>query len=373
MKNVEYTKSQNISYSAIPANSKNYAANIKNIKYKMHQRINSKGVVDIQFNWIFVLIAGFVIFLFIISIALSQKHSAENQISIDTMNQITTLLKGKQQAPNVYSEISFSRTDVSFTCDPQFYLFSYKIANSQPNMLPVEIIFAPKLMNTNKLLVWSQSFNLGFPVGVFTYVTTPDSIILIYNNSDTGDMANELFTDLNTSTNITHKYITSVNDYSAFAHRTIVCFGSSCPTVNTDYIKIVPGDAGLFDYGNVTFHTKGYSQSQDNTYTQPYITKAGLYGAIFSNSYDFYRCQMTRALTQFEIKRELIQSRMILIQNDLPESTCRSTINETLESEIISMQNPVLNSNNITNLYEQSNNLDIKNTYLSLYSCPKLY
>ena len=42
-------------------------------------------------------IAGFVIFLFIISIALSQKHSAENQISIDTMNQITTLLRQRHK------------------------------------------------------------------------------------------------------------------------------------------------------------------------------------------------------------------------------------------------------------------------------------
>jgi len=384
MKNVEDTNSQDIL-----SEKKSYIKSITNSKFLMtlirHNKHNRKGVVDVQFNWIFVMIAGFVIFLFIISIALSQKHNAENQMSIDVMNQITTLLNGKQQTPNMYSEISFTRADVVFTCDPSFNLFSFKIANAQPIMLPVDMIFAPKQVNTNKLLVWSQPFTLGFPVGVFTYVTTPDAIILIYNKSATSTYANELFTDLNITSNISHEYMTDENDYSNFARRTIVCFNddanppsNSCPIAqNYDYIKISPAApasssvTSLFDYGTVTFHKKGSTNADKSS---PYITKAGLYGAIFSNSNDFYKCQMSRALTQFEIKRELMQTRMILIQNDLPdESDCRVTINETLESEIMSMQNPVLSPIDITNLYTQSNQLDIKNTYLALYSCPKLY
>jgi hypothetical protein len=335
-------------------------------------RTNSRGVIDAQFNWIFVLIAGFVIFLFIISIIFSQKRNAEAQAGLATMNQISTLLKSKQQTADVYSEITLPRTDFAFRCDPDSEIFNIKISNSGTNSLPVEIIFAPQSFNTNKLMIWSRAFNAGFPVSVFTYITTADSIILIYNDSTTTNAyAAELFADLDYASNITHKYISATNEYSGYKHRTVVCFDSKCPTgANAEYIKIKPADnVGLFDYGNVTFQRT----SQGGPKTLPYLSKAGLYGAIFSNSPEFYKCQMSRALKQFEVRRSLVGARLVLIQNTLPEGVCKLTINVTLDSEIGAMNHPNLTSDNIKALYIKSKDLDNVNTDLKLSDCPTIY
>jgi len=375
MKNVKNHKS------SIKSNFEKVKKDINSFTHSFASIKNRIGVMDIQLNWIFVLIAGFVIFLFIISIAFSQRHNAQTQADIGIMNQITTLLKGKQQTSDMYSEITFPRTDIEFTCS-SYSQFSFNIANAQPAQLPVEIIFTPKLVNTNKIMVWSQPFTLGFPVSIFTYITTPNSVILIFNDGDATNYDEQLFSDLDSVSNITHKYITegTENAYSGFSRRTIVCFhdadasADNCPSAQDfDYIKIFPAK-DLFDYGNVTFHNKGDNAIQDEHNTLPYITKAGLYGAIFSNSKEFYSCQMSRAMTQFEIKRTLIQSRLTFIQNDLQDpSDCKDGVTVTLNTEIASMQNPVLKWDNVTNLYQMSNDLDRRNSELGLKSCPKLY
>jgi len=354
--------------------------NVKNNKINNNKR-SRRGVIDAQFNWIFVMIAGFVIFLFIIGIVLSQKSAADKQTSITVINQITALLKGKQQTSDIYSEITFPRTEVTFRCDPDDGTFNFRIGNSVTNQLPVEIIFAPQSTSTNKLMVWSQAFMTGFPVGAFTYITTADSIILIFNNSEDNrnEYAEDLFADL--PSNITHKYITSLSDYSSFKKRRIVCFEGYCPgnfgtgTADADYLKISPGQgSGLYDYGNVTFHKKGSNGAATNS-VMPYVSKAGLYGAIFSDSRDYYTCQMSRAMKQFEIERSIVERRLFLIQNNLGEGECRTTINSTLDYQIIPMNSDTkLKWSNITDLNYNIKALDLRNINLGFNSCgPGIY
>lgn len=349
--------------------------NVKNI-IQRRRKSNQKGVIDVQFNWIFVMIAGFVMFLFIISIVFAQKRNADTQAGISAINQITALLKGKQQTANVYSEITLPRTNINFRCDASTEYFTFKIENSERTQLPTEIIFAPQDLTTNKIMVWSQAFDLGFPVSVFTYITTADSIILIYNTSSS-PYASQIYNDL--PSNVTKKIVEDnieIEKYKGYARVKIICFDDTeCPpAAKYDYINITPAQgAELYEYGNVTFHKKS-TTADKVTQTVPYITKSGLYGAIFSDNPEYYNCQMSRALKQFEVKRSLVESRLALIQDALPDGDCRTTINVSLSFEINEMRNPYLNEGNITSLHKNIGYLDNSNTNLILDSCrPKIY
>ncbi|HEY9703721.1 MAG TPA: hypothetical protein V6C58_14835, partial [Allocoleopsis sp.] len=221
---------------------------------KFHLRkIPKKGVVDVQFNWIFILIAGFVIFLFIISIVFKQKANSDKQSGITSVNQITTLLKGKQQTGNVYSEISIPRTDIEFRCDSDTKYFTYKVGDSERIQLPVEFIFTKGTISTNKLVVWTQSFDLGFPVGVFSYITTPDAMILIYGDSSDSDVS-ELYQSI--PGNITRVMSKDLDKYKDHSNLVIVCFDNDCPATSYSYIKIEPKASGSYNYGTVMFHRK---------------------------------------------------------------------------------------------------------------------
>jgi hypothetical protein len=347
--------------------------NVKNI-IQRRKKINRKGVIDVQFNWIFVMIAGFVIFLFIISIVFAQKRNAEAQVGISSMNQITALLKSKQQAPNIYSEINLPSTNINFKCDEATQYFTFKIENAERAQLPTEIIFAPQDLTSNKIMVWSQAFDLGFPVSVFTYITTADSIILIYNTSE-NPYALQIYNDL--PSNVTKKLVKDTVDiqkYKGYARIKIICFSDTgCPTATQyDYTIITTKGDGLYSYGNVTFHKKS-AALDPATQTASYITKSGLYGAIFSDTIGYYRCQTFRALNQFEVKRSLVESRLTLIQDVLPQGNCRKTINMSLDWEVNNMRNLYLNEDNITFLQQNIKDMDKSNTNLILDSCAKIY
>jgi len=366
--------------------------NVKNNIQKRNRRnlqFHHKGIIDVQFNWIFVMIAGFVMFLFIISIVFAQKRSADTQAGISAANQINTLIKGKQQTANVYSEITIPLEKVNFQCDAAYDTFTFKIENAQPTPLQTEIIFAPQNLATNKIIIWSQAFTVGFPVSVFTYISTDKSMILIYNDSES-TYASQIYADL--PNNISRRQIsdpTEISAYNSYDHVKIICFeGSGCPPANYEYMRIIPGSSttggvtapisnmqvGLYDYGTVIFHKKGSTLPDSALQTTYYITESGLYGAIFSDNVGFYNCQMSRALKQFEVKRSLVESRLLLLQNVLePDSECRVATNTTLELEIKDMRNPVLNADNVSSLYINSKYLDARNTDLQLSSCPQIY
>jgi len=338
---------------------------------------NKKGVIEVQFNWIFILIAGFVIFIFIIGIIFSQKSNAEKQSTIQISNQIITLLKGKQQTADVYSEINFPHASINFRCEmiENASYFSFKIDGSDRVVLPTEVIFAPKDITTDKLIVWTQAFNLGFPINIFSYITTSDIIILIINDSNTDTYyAKEL--SENIPSNITHHVIdmTDLNNYVSNKNKKVVCFADNCNNIpiGYDYIEITPSSyqSDLFSYGNITFRKSGLSVTPEPL---PYIAKAGLLGAIFSDTKDYYYCQMSRAMNHYEIKRDLTERRLVMIQNDTSNNNCKQKINITLVQNIKPYENIIFNYINITSLYKNTIDLDIRNSDLTLSSCPKLY
>ncbi len=360
--------------------------NINSPKSKTELNKNTRGIIDVQFNWVFIAIVGSIIFIFIITIAFSQKSSAEKQADIQISNQITTLLKGKQQSSDVYSEIKFPVKDISFKCEQlgnESY-FSFKIANAERTILPSEVIFAPKDSNTNKLIVWTQAFTTGFPVNIFSYVTTPDAIILIIKDApiapNTKGYAEVLSENL--PSNITHKIIilSDLNDgkYKGYKNKKIICFNKDCGATITDYnyLQITPksqDSSEIFIYGNVTFYKQGIATLPPYKKPLPYITKAGLYGAIFSDTPEYYSCQMQRAINHYEIKRNITEKRLLLIKKDIKNGDCQNKIQVILDDNFYKYNKVEFNYNNITALHLNTINLDMRNIDLGLSNCPKMY
>jgi hypothetical protein len=340
---------------------------------------NKRGIIDVQFNWIFIAVAGSIIFIFIIAIVFSQKTNAEKQTNIQISNQLTTLLKGKQQTSDVYSELNFPNTNINFRCEitgnnPDFEgYFTFRMADSERILLPTEIIFAPKDINTNKLVIWTQSFNLGFPVNIFSYVSTSDFIILIVDDST--QTSPKYVIDLNTSipSNITHKIISSsdVNNYERYKNKKIICFNGHCPSNIDKYLDITPTTSNLFEYGTVEFNQK----ISPTTTSLPYISKAGLMGAIFSDDATYYSCQMIRAFNHYEIKRDLTERRLAMLSNFTVSNDCKIKLNNTIDNNIKVNRNKKfpMSSNEIEALYKSTLRLDINNVDLTLSNCPKIY
>ncbi len=334
-----------------------------------------KGMVDVQFNWIFILITGFVIFLFIISIVINQKSNADKQLVASVITQLSTILSG-----NVYSEISLTETAMVFDCNPDTQYFNYKISNSQRIELPLEIIFTRKGYTGSTIQVWSQDFNLPFSSGRFLYLTSKNSPIWFYNSTsgtaqgiESNARAKQVFDQL--PSNMTKRFVNDAQIETLkkqYAQYRIVCF-SECPIGNS-YVKIIPDtQANIFSTGTVQYVVDGTSV---NT-AQPYLGKEGVFGAVFSEDANFYRCQMSRAFTQWEIKRTLVEQRVTLLEYDLLSNPQCSSLLLPIKNTLTLMKNPVFDKTTIDKLYQyafiHTQSIRVTNNDLRLQSCPTLY
>lgn len=334
-------------------------------------RNSKKSAIEIQFNWIFVIIAGTVIFIFIISLILSQKKDVETQISQDVLKQLATNIKGKQQLSDTFSQMETPPATFTFTCDPVDLTADFKISGSQRESLPLEIIFAPREFNAQKMNIWTLSFAVPFTVTRFIYLTPPNMIFIIYNSTPASQQySREVYNAL--PSNITKRYIDKEtnleNALKGFKNYRIICFDNCPQPANYKFISIFPLGPDIFSYGKVRYN----NIAQDVANIPQYIGQASLLGAIFSEDEKYYQCEMSRAFKQFEIKRSLHRERVLLLQTDLQSINPQcvpvfalplSTLNE--------MRNKKLND--AEQLYDLSNTLKRDNTDLTFKGCPLIY
>lgn len=340
------------------------------LKYKM-LRNSKRSAIEIQFNWIFVLIAGTVIFIFIISIILGQKKDVDKQISQDVLKQLATNIKGKQQLSNTFSQIETPLTTFTFTCDQNDLTADFKISGSQRELLPLEIIFTPREFNAQKLNIWTLDFAVPFTVTRFIYLAPPNMIFIIYNSTPgVQQYSREIYNAL--PSNITKKYVDSEANLEralrGFKQYRIICFNDCPSNTNYKFISILPLETTLFGYGKVRYNYV----VQGNQNEPYYIGPASLFGAIFSEDEKYYRCEMERAFKQFEIKRSLHRERVLLLENDLQSINPQCVPVFALpRSTLDNMKNKKLNDTPY--LYELSNTLKRDNTDLTFKGCPLIY
>ncbi len=330
------------------------------------KKTNKKGAIEIQFNWIFVLIAGFAIFLFIISLIMSQRDKADESLNLQVINKLASSITGKQQSSNAYNEIETMDTTLQFFCDVDTNYSDFKLKGGNAQSLPFQIIFAPSSLSGTKLQTWTQEFNLPFQITTFLYMTSPSTAYVFYGQ-DNGQ-AKELYDEF--PGNFTKFMIISEDKIpNDFSKMIVVCFEDNCPTQppkpKYNMIKINTYGKPTDSVGNISFYKAGTPIEKD----VPFITKSAIYGAIFSNDPDYYRCEMNRAMKQFEIKRNLTEERINLMVDS-------GRLTELCQQTFISSKYSINRMNKIRDfevLYRLAKNTETGNIDLIYAGCPLIY
>src|SRR3989344_3370187 len=80
---------------------------------------SKKGQIEVTFNWVYVLIAGAVIILFFVGIAVKQKASSERALSSDVvriMESIFTSAGVSEKTKNIIDVSGLSEYTLQFSC-----------------------------------------------------------------------------------------------------------------------------------------------------------------------------------------------------------------------------------------------------------------
>jgi hypothetical protein len=144
----------------------------------MQLKITGKrGVIEVGFAWIFILIAGAVILGLFSYIGVNQAGTFKNMMDAKLLTDLNTIFVGAMVSRDTAARFPIPKTQIRFDCN------GYSIGDIK-NTYEGRLVFAPESIDTRELITWSKSWSLGFRVANFLYITSPHIKYYIVFNSN---------------------------------------------------------------------------------------------------------------------------------------------------------------------------------------------
>ena len=231
-------------------------------------KFQNKRGISIIFNWIFSLIVGVVILSFLIYFAV-QNTDLFGKVTAKVVAEELDILFSGYETTKTSSSLDFGReVKLGFECKNGKQ--NFEVNGKGGTKVWGKIIFAPKEIETNKIKILTESWNVPFRVGNFIY---------IWDENEVGDIEN--FESLNG----VQKDPSRIGNLPCSDNTKQIYYDD----FNGDYIgKVCFGDGnGEVFYG-----------------------KALLLGAILTEDYETFSCLNEIAKDKFNLMEEIYKEKM---------------------------------------------------------------
>jgi len=356
-----------------------------------------KAAISIQFNWLFVLIAGAVILLFFFSIVQWQKKSSESKIDVAVLTNLDAILTGVRTTEYSTNVVTIPKSEISFDCD-NYYIGSTK------KPIKGSIIFAPGLISGTKILTQTLSWSMPFKIANFLYLTSPQiRYILVYDPALTP--SKNLLTDINKSLPTKYmliqgqteiamnkeiwnkSYVKNVQDENNYKVKFIFFNTGYTNLALTNLQRMPDKDVTAIEVNEpntINFYQKG-GPSFIYTGTSYYLGKEALIGAIFSENSEMFNCSIQKGFAQLEITSQIYRNRSYDLMNyylglNPPDTRCGvfDHKNAALKLDTISKRSAFISQavnvqNEMTGLVGDISELQSYNNNANLHSCVLVY
>lgn len=371
---------------------------------------NKKGVVEAQFNWIFVLVVGGIILLFFVSLVNSQKKTSDLSINSELLTHLDSIIQGASISVGTVYDISMPLTQaLSNDCEGQALTFSD--SKLQGIDIGRTVLFGPKKMIGTKIFTYSLYWQEPYTITPFLYLTTDSVLFFVVNSTKLSQIFSEI--PVNADYNAVDKD-GNVKSVLKYGDDYVPDLASLTPYLNSDndyytHIKVISTEklpSGLFHSstkakiilyqvpdlvsydGYFTVNVTEYNRNGvivRSTVNVDVLGFPSLMGLIFSDDVEDYRCSMTKALTKYQIisKLQLNKSNELkeyVNQNlDFYSPLCNHYYVSSLHEDIIYYINRSIGSDGVTDLTQLSNfqnlveTLRNYNNNLGDKSCPVPY
>jgi hypothetical protein len=152
-------------------------------------KYDKKGVIEIQFNWIFIGIAGAVFLFLFLSIINSQKSQSDKSVNYELLQKLDSLILGSASSYESFKTVSLPSVDMSVICDSDGYS-ALEIGKGIARATPSQAIYSRPKINTKTLSIFTDVYSAGFPVAPIIYLTSPTiRYVFVNDSSDDGSKA----------------------------------------------------------------------------------------------------------------------------------------------------------------------------------------
>jgi len=348
--------------------------------------LSRKGF-ELQFNWIFVLIAGAVFIAFFIALMRNHSSDVEQSSTLNARQELDSLFRVNRASVNTQKVISFSkRLDFSTNNISGYFVDGSDVWNRYD----YSVIFAPKFLDGNELIIKTSSFKAPFNVMPFIFLANNDLEFVFVGSNP---VLNDVFSSM--PENITKRVVDGKTEMASFKNNnydhtifilTTDSFSGSMPLmVNFQspydnervYAVVIDAAGGFADaYGQVAFYnySKGSLQLEGQS---GFLGAELLLGAVMSHNKRIYDREFQKAMNRLNLLADL-QLRKVSEYSQKTQNSCKAYYDSMSESlsyvKMLSASGRPTHDEDILNLFNQIINIKQLNTaLLQKTDCPLLY
>lgn len=352
-----------------------------------------KKAIELQFNWIFILIAGALILAFFFSVVQKQRALSEEKLSITLSSQMDAVFAGAIESKGSTRPLATPKPGIAFSCSNVCDCF-FRIGEKD-NPLDDKLLFAPAMIKDQDSRAWAVEWKLPFRIANFLMLTSPAiKYYLVYESSN--PRSAQLYQKLRKGLpqEINAETISSASGAygvqpEGYLHSRFVFIGTSAPDIRE--LNPAFGDAGVSgvwideDLRNVVFFEKiEPDELEFNQYQSLIAGEVGAFGAIFAADHDMYNCMMRNAFGRLSIIAKVHAERASALQEIMenlvePRLECSGAYaaiipeleNVGQKAELLMTSFP--DEETLRNVAGGQSVLQQYNQNLILQSCPELY
>jgi len=337
----------------------------------------SKKAFEIQFNWIFVLVAGAIILLFFTLIVVKQKSVSETSTKATILKGIEAIIIGASVTQDTTKIENIPSANIEIGCGR----VSIDGVSKQYQNL---ILFAPGLLKGDKLAWQTTAFSAPYRATNLLYMTSPNvRYIIIGNNNLVKEINKSLPFDLKVEFYQNYQNI-QIKDLNNYKVRFIV-FGDMIdfpqelkrmPDFDVTAININPNA----QKGAINFYEK-----KENSWTlkgtSSYIGQSSIVGAVYTDTLETYHCNMQNAFLRLALVTRIQTDRLEKLKNIISSrNNCAEIYSAALPllKSISSFSSKLAESSkleisDINSLADASKKLSDINKEAQKYSCTLIY
>ena len=363
--------------------------------------LSKKGQESHLFQWIFVLIAGAVLFGFIIKFGFKQSEQATTTSNTEISKALETILRSIERNPDTFKRISIPPSTIEFRCDDSgsYYHLS---GSSGTTSLQYNILFSPPKVSGNEILTWTKDWSAPFKVASFLYLSNKRTQYIFV--MDPAFQTRLLLNDF--PKNFTHLVIDpsdpaspSLSDfrYNNYDHYRFIYINQD-PAANPPPPPTVKDNVTILsttpllptttpDHSDSVYFYRytptGLSPPQESFY----LRRETLYAALFAHDFQNYACNLKKAIERYKINIDLALLWVQTVSDQIGAGNCRDLFDNTgtplgIKQHLITIQTELnqlqladtsSDTTHAKTILEEAKEVKLLNDDLALASCPQLY
>jgi hypothetical protein len=306
----------------------------------------SRKGFELQFNWIFILIAGAVILAFFFSIVQNQRALSETKLSSTLLSQMDAVFTMAIENKGGTEPLVTPKPGIAFSC-PDTCVCNFYIGKI-PNSFGDKIIFAPALIKEQDSRAWAVEWKMPFRVANFLMLSSPETKYYFVYDSDKPYSA-QLFQKINKAVppEIVREIVSSPSLVSSimpggYEHTRFVFIGTEIPGLYMDSLNFAFAEedvSGVWidqDARQAVFYEKhdadelGFDQ-----YPSLLAGDATAYAAIFASDHFMYNCGIRSAFEKLSVVAGVHAKRAEALKNaaesaDPPRLDCSGAYSQII-------------------------------------------